>query len=343
MRTRVLITGIASSAVMGVLDLVMEQNLTVPAMLVSAVLMTVVAFDFNVFTSKLTGLLVVYGAALALIAGAGYLIAFAVFERAPGPMALAILAITLCWIALLWQAARATAHDRARIERLTVLGRLSSQMAHDLKNPLAALKGAAQFLSEERAQGRSIDGQHEFLDLMVSESERLSRLIDRYQRLGRLESVASSTSVNELVTRVVGLHKLAGRNDVTAELDLAAELPECALDVDLVATAVENLLRNASEAMAQGGTVTVRTERLPQRSQHEAIAITVEDSGCGMNARDLEQAFDEFFTTKAQGSGLGLPLVKRVVEAHGGSVQVSSELGRGTRVRLLFPIEHIPQ
>jgi signal transduction histidine kinase len=178
---------------------------------------------------------------------------------------------------------------------------------------------------------------------MVSESERLSRLIDRYQRLGRLESVASSTSVNELVTRVVGLHKLAGRNDVTAELDLAAELPECALDVDLVATAVENLLRNASEAMAQGGTVTVRTERLPQRSQHEAIAITVEDSGCGMNARDLEQAFDEFFTTKAQGSGLGLPLVKRVVEAHGGSVQVSSELGRGTRVRLLFPIEHIPQ
>jgi signal transduction histidine kinase len=303
--------------------------------------MTVVAFDFNVFASRLTGLLVVYGAALALIAGAGYLIAFAVFEHAPGPMALVVLAITLCWIALLWNAARATAHDRARIERLAMLGRLSSQLAHDLKNPLAALKGAAQFLSEERAQGRSIDTQNEFLDLMVSESERLSRLIDRYQRLGRLESITAHTSVNDLVTRVVGLHKLAGRDDVTAQLELGSELPDCALDVDLVATAVENLLRNATEAMAQGGTVTVRTERVPQRSAREAIAITVEDSGCGMDARDLEQAFDEFFTTKAKGSGLGLPLVKRVVEAHGGSVELSSELGRGTRVVLLFPIEQV--
>jgi signal transduction histidine kinase len=254
-------------------------------------------------------------------------------------MALAILAITLCWIALLWQAARATAHDRIRMERLAMLGRLSAQLAHDLKNPLSALKGAAQFLSEERAQGRSIDAQHEFLELMVSESERLSRLVDRYQRLGRLESIASSTSVNDLVTRVVGLHKLAERSDVTARLDLAPELPECALDVDLVATAVENLLRNASEATDEGGTVTIRTERVPQRTAREAIAITVEDSGCGMNARDLEQAFDEFFTTKAKGSGLGLPLVKRVVEAHGGSVLVNSEVGRGTRVVLLFPIE----
>jgi len=339
MRTRVLVTGIATSAVMGILDLVQEQNLTIPAMLISAVLMTVVAFDFNVFASKLTGLLVIYGAALALIAAVGYLIAFAVFERAPGPMALAILAITLCWIALLWQAARATAHDRTRMERLAMLGRFSSQLAHDLKNPLAALKGAAQFLSEERVQGRSIDAQHEFLELLVSESERLSRLVDRYQRLGRLESMASSTAVNELVTRVVGLHKLAERSDVTARLELAAELPECALDVDLVATAVENLLRNASEATSQGGTVTIRTERVPQRTAREAIAITVEDSGCGMNARDVEQAFDEFFTTKARGSGLGLPLVKRVVEAHGGSVLVNSEVGRGTRVVLLFPIE----
>jgi signal transduction histidine kinase len=307
-------------------------------MLIACVLMTVVAFDVRLMGNKLTGLTVIYGAALAVIAGAGYVISFAVFAGSPGPLALAILAITLCWIALLWQAARATAHDRARMERLAMLGRLSSQLAHDLKNPLAALKGAAQYLSEERARGRSIDAQQEFLALLVNESERLSRLIDRYQRLGRLESMTARTSVNDLIRHVVELHRLAQRGDVTARLELDAELPDCAIDADLVATALENLLRNASEAMGRGGMLTVRTERVQHPSVREAVAITVEDSGCGMNAREVEQAFDEFFSTKAGGSGLGLPLVKRVVEAHGGSINVRSEVGRGTRIVLLLPI-----
>jgi two-component system sensor histidine kinase HydH len=338
MRTRLVATGIVASSVMGILELLLDGHLTMPAMLIACVLMTVVAFDVRLMGNKLTGLTVIYGAALAVIAGAGYVISFAVFAGSPGPLALAILAITLCWLALLWQAARATAHDRARMERLAMLGRLSSQLAHDLKNPLAALKGAAQYLSEERARGRSIDAQHEFLALLVNESERLSRLIDRYQRLGRLESITARTSVNDLIRRVVELHRLAQRGDVTARLELDAELPECAIDADLVATALENLLRNASEAMGRGGMLTVRTERVQHPSVREAVAITVEDSGCGMNAREVEQAFDEFFSTKAGGSGLGLPLVKRVVEAHGGSVNVRSEVGRGTRIVLLLPI-----
>ncbi len=338
MRTRLVIAGIATSAVMGVMELLLDAPMTVPAMLIAVVLMTVVAFDFNLFGSKLTGMVVVYGVALAIIAGAGYVIAFATLENSPGPTALAVIAITLCWIALLWQAARATVHNRARIERLTTLGKLSSQMAHDLKNPLAALKGAAQYLAEERALGRSIDGQQEFLDLLVSESERLSRLVDRYQRLGRLESAPVQVEVNELVKRAVELHRLAHKGEIAARLELADGLPECRLDADLVATAVENLLRNASEAMEGGGMLVVRTERVERRSARDAIVITVEDQGRGMNARELELAFDEFFSTKPTGTGLGLPLVKRVVEAHGGSISVRSAVGSGTSVMLLFPV-----
>lgn len=336
MRTRVLITGMASGAIMGIVDLFV-QSPTVPAMLPSVVLLTVVAFDLRLFASKLTGLAVVYGGALALIAGTGYLNALSAFEDSPGPLMIAILAITMCWTALLWQAARATVYDRARLDRLALLGRLSSQLAHDLKNPLAALKGTAQFLLEERAQRRSIDEQYDFLHLLVSESERLCRLVDRYQRLGRFESISASTSVNDLVARAVDLHRLASGENVAARLELDATLPDCRLDADLVAIAIENLLRNASESMIDGGTLIVRTERVTQRSLNDAVAITVEDSGCGMNARDIEQSFEEFFSTKTAGSGLGLPLVKRVMDAHGGSINVRSEIGRGTCIALLFP------
>jgi len=255
-----------------------------------------------------------------------------------GLTALTIFAINVCWIALLAQSWRAAIKHRSRVERLTTLGRLSSQMAHDLKNPLAALKGAAQYLSAERACGRSIDAQGEFLELLVSESERLSRLIDRYQRLGSLESTRARVAVNELVKRVLELHRLALSGRLHARLELDRELPECVLDSDLVATALENVLRNASEASAEGATLTVRTERVREPRERDAVAISVEDHGRGMNARELERVCDEFYSTKPAGSGLGLPLVKRVVEAHGGRLSVRSSVGRGTRVVMFFPV-----
>lgn len=340
MRTRLVIASVVVGSVISIVELVLHTHLIVPPMLVVVVLLTVVAFGFKLFESKLAGLAAVYASALALIASGGYVIAFHLFAPDLGVTALVIFAITWCWLALFAQIARAVIHHRARVEKLTTLGRFASQMAHDLKNPLAALKGAAQYLAEERAQGRSIDDQRQFLELLVSESERLSRLIDRYQRLGRLESARVKVGVNELVRRTLDMHRLACKEHVAAHLELADELPECSLDPDLVTTALENLLRNATEAMSSGGTLTVRTERVlsANESNGESVAITVEDSGAGMHPREIEQAFDEFFSTKAMGSGLGLPLVKRVVDSHGGSVSIRSQIGRGTRVVLLFPI-----
>ena len=99
MRTRLVVAGVVANSVMGVIELLIHDHLTVPAMLIAVVLMTVVAFDFNLFGSKLTGMMVVYAIALAIIAGGSYVIAFATFEPAPGPTALAVFAITLCWIA----------------------------------------------------------------------------------------------------------------------------------------------------------------------------------------------------------------------------------------------------
>jgi signal transduction histidine kinase len=123
--------------------------------------------------------------------------------------------------------------------------------------------------------------------------------------------------------------------------DLAADLPTCSMDRDLVAGALENLLQNAFEATpraAAPATVVVRTA-LARTRQTEGVLLSVEDSGHGMSARTRERALDDFFTTKATGSGMGLAFVRRVAEAHGGDVSLVSKEGAGTTVRMFLPLE----
>jgi signal transduction histidine kinase len=113
-------------------------------------------------------------------------------------------------------------------------------------------------------------------------------------------------------------------------VDLAPDLSRCEVDGDLLGGALQNVIRNAMEAMPKGGTIVVRTER----AKGGDVVISVEDSGEGMDARKAERALDDFFTTKPQGSGLGLAFVRRVAEAHRGEVTLTSEVGIGTVVRL---------
>jgi signal transduction histidine kinase len=336
MRTRLVIAAVISGAVLAVIELLLHDHIVLPSMLVTLLLLTMAAFRLRMLSNELVTLATLYSIALAVIASGSSFIAFRTLAPNRALTALAISAIGVCWIALLVQTVRSAVEQRAHVERLAMLGKLTEQMAHDLKNPLAALKGAAQYLHVERARGRSIDDQTAFLDLLVSESERLSRLIDKYQRLGRVESSRAPVAVNDLVKRVMQVHGLAV-GPLSTKLELGDALPVCPLDEDLAATAIENVLRNATEAMKDGGTLTVRTE-MAGASAFNAITITIEDSGCGMDARELDQAFNEFFTTKPTGSGLGLPMVKRVVEAHGGSVKITSSVGVGTKVSMMFPL-----
>ena len=123
---------------------------------------------------------------------------------------------------------------------------------------------------------------------------------------------------------------------ITVRLELEEGLPTIRGDARLVEETIENLVSNALEAMAPGGTLVVRTELHPV---DRMIALSVADSGSGMNAATRARAFDDFFTTKATGHGLGLALVRRVAEAHGGEVALFSKEGAGTTVRMFFPLE----
>jgi signal transduction histidine kinase len=222
---------------------------------------------------------------------------------------------------------------RAGFERFATLGRFSAQMAHDLKNPLAAARGAAEYLTEEmRREGH--EQNHDFSQLIVQQLDRLGAVIDRYQRLSKLEPERRELDLNALVGGVLSLQGFAGHTGVGMVVDLREGGLRAQVDGDLLASAVENLVKNAFEAMPEGGTLTVST-RLDEGS---TAVIAVADTGEGMDARAREQAFELFFTTRAAGSGMGLAFVQQVARAHGGGVRLSSREGSGTIVELKLPL-----
>jgi signal transduction histidine kinase len=319
-------------------DLAAEMSLDVVRLgslgtLLGLPVMATVALRFGLFGSDAGAPRMALHAAV--VAGMGvlaYLAVFRLFAAQAGILVVCTTAVTFALVAATRRGVTAFVTRSERMERLATLGRFSAQMAHDLKNPIAAMKGAAQYLKEEHARGQPWDGHGDFLDLLLEQVERLDRVVDTYQRLARVEPLPRPVDLNRLAQGVLSLQSFASPGQVSIVRELAPELPPCSGDEDLLANALENLVRNAFEAMPRGGTLTVRTLR-----DGGGVAVEVEDTGEGMDARTRERAFDDFFTTKASGSGLGLAFVRRVVEAHGGEVALTSREGHGTVVRLCLP------
>lgn len=335
-RARLVMAALVIGGTLAAADVFQLVALPVPSTLVTTGLLALVALRFPFFDREPSRLTVVYAFTVAMIGVLGYLLAFRLFAGNAAALVFACVMVTLAFAVVVRHVVDAIGAERAQMERLAVLGRLSAQMTHDLKNPLTALKGAVQFLQTERVEGRSLDAQGEFLDLMGKEVDRLARLIDRYQQLGRLVPQPRALDVNEIVKRVAALRRMALPEGTSLDVDLAPSLPNCAADPDLLSVALDNLVSNALEAVNGNGRVTLRTS--VSATDAPVVVIEVADDGAGMDARAQERAFDEFFTTKATGSGLGLPFVKRVAEAHGGQVDLTSEQGKGTRVRMRLPV-----
>jgi signal transduction histidine kinase len=172
---------------------------------------------------------------------------------------------------------------------------------------------------------------------MLDQVDRLGRIADNYERVGRVEPVCRTQDLNPIVENVVALEPFAARADIALSSELTPGLPSCELDADLLSRALQNLIRNALEAMPKGGKLIVRTS-LGVDAASDRVIVSVEDEGEGMDPRQAERAFDEFFTTKPTGSGLGLSFVRRVARAHGGDASLSSRVGVGTVVQMRLPV-----
>jgi len=223
------------------------------------------------------------------------------------------------------------ARNMARAEQLACLGQLAAGLTHEIKNPLAGVSAAVELLRDES------DGSHrEVHDQILSELRRVNATIDGLLRLGKPRPPQRAEVDLGRVTREVTSLFAARlrRQGVQLETEVADEIPTLQLDSGLMVQLLMNLLTNAMQATDRGGTINVQVAAFPR---HDGAIVAVSDTGRGIAREHMERIFDPFFTTKEEGTGLGLPICRQIIEQHGGTMQIESEEGKGTRVILLFP------
>lgn len=227
-------------------------------------------------------------------------------------------------------------------DRLAALGQMAAGMAHEIRNPLGAIRGAAEYLAESPDE----PADPEFLDIIIEEADRLNRVVSDFLDYSRpLHIQREPCEPNRLVRQVVALLTAKGLPEgVQLRLELAESLPLLLADLERLKQVLLNLLQNALQALKGGGEVVVRTSRLRaggflgDKSGVEGVQIQVEDSGVGMSQEQLDKLFIPFFTTKKGGTGLGLAISQRLVQAHGGELEAQSVEGQGTVFSLILPL-----
>jgi two-component system, NtrC family, sensor histidine kinase HydH len=229
--------------------------------------------------------------------------------------------------------------EAQRAERLAALGQLSAGLAHEIRNPLGIIKGSAEILVQKLGSGDELA--KELSGYIYTEVNRVSALVSRFLDFARPSqldlSAADLTSVLERCLKVVADTGACARTKVQREFDQG--LPKVMLDQDLTDQVFTNLLMNACEAMGEeGGELWVRLRAADEKNHEAGVVVEIEDSGPGVAQEMKEQIFNPFVTTKKSGVGLGLAIVSKIVDAHGGSVKLISEPGRGACFRVTFPV-----
>ena len=220
-----------------------------------------------------------------------------------------------------------------RSERLAALGQMMAGLAHELRNPLGTMKASAELLARSVPQGDAVAA--ELAGYIATEVDRTNSLISRFLEFaGPVPLKTAATDVNALVDRAVRM--LEGKQpppQVALHKNYSTDIPTVMLDAELIERVVYNLLLNAAEASPPGGTVTVKTRRIDG-----TVEIAVIDRGSGIEPKHRESIFNPFFTTKPGGVGMGLAVVARIVDEHGGKMAVESEANQGSVFRVLLPL-----
>ena len=226
-------------------------------------------------------------------------------------------------------------------EKLSALGLLAAEVAHEIRNPLTVMKLLYHSLDLKFPDG---DPRAKDARIIDSKIEHLNKIVEQILDFARTtEPKFAPVNLNELIDELGLLvrHKLANQN-IRLVRELQADLPSVMGDAPQLEQAFLNLILNAAEAMPDGGTLTIssRTVRQPRASEGSThVAVEFRDTGRGMSEELQRRAFTAVLsTTKAKGTGLGLAIVGRIIETHHGSVRIKSQMGRGTSIRALLPV-----
>lgn len=240
---------------------------------------------------------------------------------------------------------RAYARMKER-DRLAVLGQMAAGLAHEIKNPLGSIKGAAQLLVDTAKDDDGPASSQDFLDIIIEEVDRLDRVVGSVLDYARpRKGNPAPVDVNAVVHRTVQILRPSCNEQTRLEVDLEKDLASVRIDAEQLRQVVMNLVQNAVQALGErGGIVTVSTrmghgmgDRKGGEGSRYWVEIVIKDTGPGISSEALNNLFVPFFSTKTHGTGLGLAISQRIAQEAGGVIEVASQPGVGSAFMVVLP------
>lgn len=241
------------------------------------------------------------------------------------------------------------ANGNQHLQELEELSKLTGVLAHEIKNPLSTIKVNLKLIKEELASSNFVEFSRTDADggsqrlaralrkiaVIQKEADRLEQILDSFLRyIRRTELQMATVDINELVSDMVDFYSpQAHSHSITIRQSFHNKPLICKVDADMLKQTLLNLFINAQQAISGSGELIIRTGR-----QNEEAVIQVSDTGSGIAPEKIPHIFDAYYSLRPQGSGLGLPTAKKIVEAHNGTIAVNSELGKGTSFTIKLPL-----
>ncbi|MGG1396641.1 ATP-binding protein [Bacillus salipaludis] len=222
-------------------------------------------------------------------------------------------------------------HDELRQkEKLAVIGQMAAAIGHEIRNPLSSLKGFTQLQKEQ------YPNTNDYYQIMIQEIDRINSIVNDLMYLGKPTVVEfKNSSIEEIIAYTISITQhQAERQSVVVETLIEGPLPPIDCDAKKLKQVFINLFKNAIEAMTEGGKIKINAKVLKGKKMY----VSIQDEGCGIAEEDILNLGDPFFTTKKDGTGLGLMVTNQIIKDHKGSFNIQSHIGKGTKVELILPI-----
>jgi signal transduction histidine kinase len=264
-----------------------------------------------------------------------------------------VLAITVA-ILLRKKAGNSVVLNKSTVESQIEPADLAGLLAHEIKNPLSTIKINLKLISEDLDDLKQLQKDNNLHGglginenkltaalrktvIVRQETERLEQIIDGFLRYtGKIEISPACVDINKVISDLVDFYTpRAWSQSIVIRQGLAGVALVCRIDADLIKQALLNIFINAQQAMEKGGELLIRTSR----SRKYAI-IQISDTGSGIEPQRLEKIFDVYYSTKPGGRGLGLPIARKIIQAHNGAINIDSDPGKGTSVTIKLPLEN---